>query len=215
MAEIVTQPPSRAFLQPMSIRGVSRALPPALTWAYVTLVVGAILLAAVGLGSYLVLGAMWLFDRSREVADPTWSAVATSAWVAGPVAVGAAVWGAAYASTTTRSLPRSALGTVAALAVGAGLLALNASLFAVSALAIGWALAIPAHNVGRIAARGAIPIGVAILATTATWGQIDSYRLWQVALLLVISPPAAALWVWLADAIWMGARSARSSPDQP
>lgn len=209
----MTNPERPGFLRPMSMRGVSRALPSALTWAYVTLIVGAILLTAVGLGSYLVLGALWLFDRSREVAAPTWAAVGTSAWVAGPVAVGAAVWGAAYASTTARSVPRSVVGTVAAVAVGSGLLALGASLFAFAALAIGWALAIPAHSVGRIAARGAVPTAVAVLAMTWGWGQIDTYLLWQVAVLLVASPPVAALWVWLSDAVWMAARSARGTTD--
>lgn len=202
------------FFQPMPIRDVTRSLPPALAWAYASLAMGAVLLAAVGLISFLALGSLWLFDRSREVADPMWSAVITAAWVAGPVAIGAAVWGAAYASTTHRSVPRSLIGLLGGTGVGAGLLAMGASGFAIAALAVGWGVAIPAHNLGRVAFRALVPVAIAVGLIGWTWGSIESYRPWQLAVLIIVSPPIAALWVWLADAIWMAARAARS-PAEP
>ena len=205
-APMTTRP---GFFQPLSMAELTRSLPPAILWAYASVVVGAVLLAAVGLISFLFLGAVWLFNRSREVVDPTWAAVALAAWVAGPVALGGAVWGAAYASTTSRSMPRTVLGTAAAVGVGAALLAFGASGFAVAALAIGWGLAIPAQTVGRVALRCLIPVTVAIAALGWSWGSIDVFRLWQLGVLVVLSPIIAAAWVWLADALWMAARSAR------
>lgn len=209
----MTSRPS-GFFQAMPMADVTRALPPALLWAYVSMIFTAILLAAVGVISAAVLGVMWLFDQGRAIADPAWTAVTRAALFAGPAALGAAVWGAAYASTTSRSIPRSMAGTAAAVIAGVGLLALDASSFAMAALALGWAIAIPAHNLGRVAWRGLVPLIVALMVLSLSWGRVGNLDLWQIMLAVVVSPPLAALWIWLADAVWMAARSSGKPSDR-
>lgn len=194
-------------------RDVARALPSSLLWSYASILAAAVLLAAVGILAFAMYGGLWIFDRGRPVAVPAWEALSVAAWVAGPVALAGAVWGAAYASTLDRSVPRTMVGTVVALMVGAGLLALGSSGFAVASLAMGWAIAIPSDSFGRVGARGLVPVFAALALLAAEFGRIRELRLWQVMVAVGLSPLLAALWVWVSDALWTAAAAARSGGD--
>lgn len=204
--------PAGRFLRPVTSRAVARALRPSVLWAYVAGVTAALALGLVALLTLIVAAIGWLFDRDLEIGGSVVRALGVSLWVVGPVALGAAVGAAAYASTRQRSLPRIVLGTAAAVAVAAALLALDASWFAAAALAFGWAIAIPADKAGRIAARGLPLIVAAAVATTAAWGRIGDLRAWQLSLIVAGSPLVAGVWVWLADAGY-AALSSRPDPE--
>lgn len=196
-------PPTSSWgLQPVTTQTVARALPPALLWAYVSAVAAALAVGVVALLATIISGAVWVFSRETEIGESVSGSVGVALWIVGPLALGAAVGAAAYASTKQRSFPRSLVGTVAALAMGAGLLSLDASGFAAGALAFGWAVAIPADKPSRIALRGLPLLALAAILTTATWGRVGDLAVWQLGLVLALSPLVAALWVWLADWGW-------------
>ncbi len=199
------------FLQPITTRAVAKALPLALLWAYVAAVAAAVVVGVVALLTLVVAAAVWVFKRNLSIGGSVGEAVGVAVWIVGPLASGAAVGAAAFASTRRRSLPRTALGTGAAIAVGGSLLALGASGFALAALALGWSVAIPADKAGRIAVRGLPMLFVAVAATASTWGRIADLGVWQLVLVLIVSPLLAAVWVWLADAGWGAVASSLSA----
>ena len=167
----------------------------------VAAVVGAIVVLLAGLVGAAIVGIAWLVSGgSAGLADPAliWRVASVAIWIVAILVMGVAVWVAAYASTEWGSRPRALAGVAAAASAAGAYLLLGSSGLALAGLAFGWAIAIPAERVGRIAARAVPSLLVALLAPA-----LEPLSGPALALALVVSPWLAALLVWLADLVWV------------
>jgi hypothetical protein len=180
---------------------VARSVTIAALWSMVAALIGALIVVVAGLVTAAIVGVAWLVSNGgADLADTAliWRVATVATWIVAPVAVLVAVWVAAYASTEWGSRPRALAGTAAAgLALGAYLL-LGSSGLLVAGLGLGWAVAIPAERISRVAVRGITSLLVALVAP-----GLASLSGPTVALLLVVSPWVAALLVWLSDRGWV------------
>lgn len=202
----------RGFFRPIEHRIVARALRPALVWAYVAVLISALLVALVGLLAVVVAAGVWVFNRDLSIGASATEVIQYGLWVAGPVTVGVAVAGAAYGSTESRSFPRTVAGTIIGVGLGAALLGVGASGFAAVGLAVGWGSAIPADRTSRIAARGLPILVAAVVATVWPVGQIADLGRGPLVLVFALSPLIAALVVWAGDAAWAAVAGRKQEP---
>ena len=204
---------AKPFFRPTPHRVVARALRPALAWAYVAAVAAAVVLGLVALVALIVSAAVWVFNRDLSIGGSVRDVSTVTLWVVGPLAVGAAVGGAAYASTESRSFPRTVAGTVVGLVIGAALAAIGAMSFVAAGLATGWAIAMPADGMGRVAARGLPAVAAGVTVSVWTWGRIADVSPWPMVAIFVLSPLVGALFVWMGDGAWaaVAARQQRRS----
>lgn len=203
---------SNSFFRPVEHRLVARALRPALVWAYVAVLVAALLVAVVGLLALVVAAGVWVFNRDQSIRGSAVEVIQYGLWVAGPVTVGVAVAGAAYGSTESRSFPRTVTGTLIGVGLGAALLGVGASGFAAAGLAAGWGSAIPADRTSRIASRGLPMLVAAVVATVWPVGRIADLGRGPLVLVFALSPLIAALVVWVGDAAWAAVAGRKQEP---
>lgn len=180
---------------------VVRSVTIAALWSMVAALIGALVVVLAGLVGAAIVGIAWLVSNGRaDLADTAliWRVATVATWIVAPISVFVAVWVSAYASTEWGSRPRALVGTAAAgLALGAYLL-LGSSGLVVAGLGLGWAVAIPAERISRVAVRGTTGLLVALVAPglAALPGP-------TLAVLLVVSPWLAALLVWVSDRVWV------------
>jgi hypothetical protein len=170
-------------------------------WSMVAALVAAAVVLLAGLVGAAIVGIAWLVSGgAAELADTAliWRVATVATWIVAALVVAVAVWVAAYASTEWGSRPRALVGTAAAGLAMAAFLLLGSSGLVVAGLGLGWAVAIPAERIGRVAARGVSSWLVALLAPGL--GSLSGATL---ALLLAISPWVAAVLVWMSDGAWV------------
>ena len=179
---------------------VRRSVTIAALWSMVAVVVGAIIVLLAGLVAAAVVGVAWL-ARSGEAelarTENIWQAAGVSTWIAAGLALAVSVWVAAYASTEWGSRPRAILAIVGAAVATTAFALLESTGLVVAGLGMGWAIAIPAERVARVAVRA-----VACLLAGLAFPDIGALSGGVLAVVLVASPWAAALLCWAADALW-------------
>jgi hypothetical protein len=173
-------------------------------WAFAAALAGGLIVLLSSLIAGGVAGGIWIFNRSIAVTGAMGDTLRIAAWVFAPIGIAVSVWVAAYGATRQGSLPRALLAASAAIAVAVALLFLESSGLVAAGLAIGWALAIPATSPTRIAVR-AVPLLVVALFLP----RLGDLPVGMVVVTLVLSPPAAALGVFLADLPWSLRESGR------
>ena len=170
-------------------------------WSMVATLVAALIVLVVGLVTAAIVGVAWLVSRGQaDLADAAliWRVATVTTWIVAALAIGLAVWVAAYASTEWGSRPRALAGSAAAgLAITAYLL-LGSSGLVVAGLGLGWAVAIPAERISRVAVRGIVILLVSLLAP-----GFESVPGAELAVVLAVSPWVAAALLWPADAAWV------------
>ena len=195
------QIPNRQMMRPPGRGVVARSVTIAALWSMVAALIGALIVVLAGLVGAAIVGVAWLVSNGgADLADTAliWRVATVATWIVSPLAVFVAVWVSAYASTESGSRPRALVGSAAAgLALGAYLL-LGSSGLLVAGLGLGWAVAIPAERISRVAVRGITSLLVALVAP-----GLASLSGTTVALLLVVSPWLSALLVWLSDRVWV------------
>lgn len=167
----------------------------------VAALVGAVVVLLAGLVGAAIAGIAWLVSGGEaDLADTglIWRVATVATWIVAVLVVGVAVWVAAYASTEWGSRPRALAGAAAAGLTVAAYLLLGSSGFVLAGLGLGWAVAIPAERISRVAARGVTSLLVALLAP-----GFESLSGATLTLLVAVSPWVAALLVWLSDRVWV------------
>lgn len=201
------------FFQPTQHRSIARALPSGVIWTYAAGLAGAVVVLVVGLLAALVSTGMWIFNRDVSVLDTIRTVAGGAIWVLVPVALVAGIGAAIYASTTRKSLVRSAVGVAAGTATGAIMfLFMESPGWAAATLAVGWGAGMPADRPGRIAIR-TIPPYLLAAALILRFPKIDQLSGLQLAGVVLLSPLVAALLVWLMDVLWVGG-TRRSRPKE-
>lgn len=174
-----------------------RPLAVAVLWTFAAAAAGGAMVGIVSLIAGGVAATIWVFDRTVSIAGAMGDTVRIAAWVFAPIGLAVTVWVAAYGTTREGSIPRVLLAAPAAIAVAVALLFLDSSGLLVAGLAIGWALAMPFGSPTHVAVR-ALPLLVAALF----FPRFDDLPVWTVIWILVASPAAAALAVYVGDLLW-------------
>lgn len=180
---------------------MARSVTIAALWSMVAALVGAVVVLLAGLVGAAIAGIAWLVSGGEaDLADTglIWRVATVATWIVAVLVVGVAVWVAAYASTEWGSRPRALAGAAAAGLTVAAYLLLGSSGFVLAGLGLGWAVAIPAERISRVAARGVTSLLVALLAP-----GFESLSGATLTLLVAVSPWVAALLVWLSDRVWV------------
>lgn len=177
--------------------GSGRPLAVAVLWAYAVALAGGAIVGLAAVLAGMVMGVVWIFDRSTSIVGPMTETLTIAAWVCAPIGLVIAIWVAAYGSTREGSVPRTLVAAPAALAVAVGLLLLDSSGLLAAALALGWALAVPAGGPTRVAGR-AVPLLIVALLLP----ELSTLEPWQAAIYLGAAPPLAALAVYASDRLW-------------
>ena len=166
----------------------------------VAALVGAVVVLFVGLVVAAVVGIAWLTSNGEAALADTgviWQAATWATWVVAVLAIAVSVWVAAYASTEWGSRPRALVAIVATAVAVAAYFFLGSSGLIVAGLGLGWAIAIPAERIGRIAVRAVTALAVALAAPS-----FESLSGAMLALVLALSPWVAALLFWVSDGAW-------------
>lgn len=202
------------FFRPTQHRAVAKALPSGVVWSYAAGAAQLAVLLVVGILTALVSAVMYLFDNDVSILDNIRTIGGGAIWVLTPIVLAIAIGAAVYAATTRRSLVRSSVGIVAAAIAGAGLfLVFSASTWIAATLAVGWGAGLPAERPGRIALRIIPPLALsAVPAVYQRLGRIDGLAFWELALIVLVSPILAAVWVWLADLLWVAGTGRSKAP---
>ena len=187
-----------------------RALWIAVGWAYVAALAAVIVIAVASLVALIVVLVVYLLDFSSRQFEPraVWSPAQVVAWFVLPAAGGIAIWTAAYGSTQRGSVGRG-MAAIAVSALVSLLMWFTGSLaLPMLALAVGWAVAIPAEHPGRWLAR--IVLAVAVLPVFPVW---DRKGLELVVPFVAAGPIVAGLSVFVGDLGWSLAVRLRSRGD--
>jgi hypothetical protein len=189
---------------------VRRSLLIAALWSMVASLVGATGVMLVGLIAAAVAGVAWLIssgDSSLANLDLVWQSVGVATWVVAGLVMAVSVWVAAYSSTEWGSRPRALLGIAGAAVATAAYYLLGSGGLVLAGLGMGWAIAIPAERVGRLAGRAVVCLLAALLMPA-----IDALSGGLLAIVIAVSPWGAAVLCWVADALWALAMRRRTDP---
>lgn len=195
------QPSDHKMMRPPGRGVVARSLTIAALWSMVAALAAAVVVLVAGLVSAAVVGVAWLVSSGQAgLADTAviWRVATVTTWIVGILAIGLAVWVAAYASTEWGSRSRALAGSAAAGLAMVAYLLLGSSGLVVAGLGLGWAVAIPAERISRVSVRGIAVLLVSLLAP-----GFDSVSGAELVLLLALSPWVAAALVWLVDGAWV------------
>jgi len=195
------QPPDHHTMRAPGRGVVARSVTIAALWSMVAALGAALMVLVAGLVAAAIVGVAWLVSSGQAgLADTAliWRVAGVTTWIVAALAIGLAVWVAAYASTEWGSRPRALAGSAAAGVAVAAYLLLGSSGVVVAGLGLGWAVAIPAERISRVAVRG-----IAILLVSLAAPGFESVSGAELALVLAVSPWVAAALVWLADAAWV------------
>jgi hypothetical protein len=178
----------------------ARAVLIAALWSMVAALAGVVVVVFVGLVAAAVVGVAWLTSNGGSaLADTTviWQAATVATWVVAALVVAIAVWVAAYASTEWGSRRRALVAIAGAGMAMVAYYLLGSSGLVVAGLGLGWAIAIPAERVGRVAIRAVVSLLVALLAPA-----FESLSGGVLALGLALSPWVTALLFLFSDGTW-------------
>jgi hypothetical protein len=172
--------------------------------------VGATVVVLVGLIAAAVVGVAWLVssgDSSLANLDLVWQSVGVATWIVAGLVMAVSVWVAAYSSTEWGSRPRAFLGIAGAAVATAAYYLLGSGGLVLAGLGMGWAIAIPAERIGRLAGRAVVCLSAALVMPA-----IDALPGGLLAIVIVASPWAAALLCWVVDALWALMMKRRTDP---
>lgn len=192
------------FSRPLSDR-IHRPLAVAVVWAWLVLLIAA---AIVGLVSMIGWGVSWVASLLGDVAAgfPVDLATATAATLS-PFAIATTAYAASYASAERNAILHALGGTVAGLAALIVLARAGRPIAVFGALAVAWVFAAPFDAGSRALLRLVVPTG---FIAAGLWIEATSWL--QVVLIGLLSPPIAAITVWLGDMAWIWLRPGLGPP---
>jgi hypothetical protein len=179
---------------------VRRSVTIAALWSMVASVVGAMVVVSVGLIVAAVVGIAWLVSSGEGALadfDVVWQAARVATWVVAALVIAVSVWVAAYSSTEWGSRPRAVPAIGGAAVATTAYFLLGSAGLVLAGLGMGWAIAIPAGRIGRVAARAVVCLLAGLVVPS-----IDRLSGGTLAAVLVASPWGAALLCWVADGLW-------------